>query len=337
MDPLFELEAGEEKSLRESVSQESVEKKRVKKDYKYATWFCTWAKCPVAKEVILGHLDKKWDHAIKEYIFAQEHHKDQSLHVHALITLNKRVRFKKDLFDFTDLGKLYHGSYEPPKSIPASRDYLQKEDKDVLTNINLKSIKQKQSKKIGIEELEKDALDLLEEGVISGMQLANFIKNQNIYKFLKQKRDQTRILINLNIEKKRHFWFYGESNSGKTYNLRQMMLSDPQNWFQIPTNNDWIGYNNEQNLYLDEFKGQLSIQELNRICDGGAKVNIKGGSTQLHPECKVYICSNYNIKECYEKAVKEKPTVIESLYNRFNEKRCYFTEQSDGSAAYHIL
>ena len=154
--------------------------------------------------------------------------------------------------------------------------------------------------------------------MISGFQLANFVKNQNVYNLLKNKRKANRD-INLDIEKKRHIWYYGESNSGKTYRLKTMIKNDPDNWFQIPTNNDWIGYSGEKNLYLDEFKGQLTIQEINRICDGSAKVNVKGGTLQLASDVVVHICSNFNIKDCYKKT---EAVLLESLYNRFNEKLC---------------
>lgn len=60
---------------------------------------------------------------------------------------------------------------------------------------------QKQSKKIGIKELETDPLELLEKGVITGLQLASFVKNQNLYKMLKNKRKANRE-IQLDIEKK---------------------------------------------------------------------------------------------------------------------------------------
>ncbi len=47
-------------------------------------------------------------------------------------------------------------------------------------------------------------------------------------------------------------------------------------------------------LYIDEFKGQLSVQQLNAICDGNYKVNTKGGSVENN--------------------------ILETLYNRFIEK-----------------
>ena len=290
-------------------------------DNKAKGWFLTYPQCPCPKEDCLADLKdglkEKRNLDVEEYVVAEEKHENGDPHLHAFIKLNKRIRFSKNLFDIIYEGKTYHGHYEIAKSWHAVEQYCKKEG-DYISNLNIKAAQNKQSKKIGVKELESDPLELLERGVISGFQLANFVKNQNVYNLLKNKRKANRD-INLDIEKKRHIWYYGESNSGKTYRLKTMIKNDPDNWFQIPTNNDWIGYSGEKNLYLDEFKGQLTIQEINRICDGSAKVNVKGGTLQLASDVVVHICSNFNIKDCYKKT---EAVLLESLYNRFNEKLC---------------
>ena len=291
-----------------------------KKDNKAKGWFLTYPQCPCTPQSCLDDLVDKFalkGIKIEEYVICTEKHQDGNSHLHAFIKLSKRVRFKKDLFDFCCEGKDYHGHYEVSKSWRAVIEYVKK-DGEYITNINLDAVQKKQSKKIGVEELERDPLELLEEGTITGFQLASFVKNQNMYKLLKNKR-KANSEIDLTVEKKRHYWYYGESNTGKTYRIKEMIKNDPSNWFQIPLNNDWIGYDNEKNLYVDEFKGQLSIQELNRLCDGGAKVNVKGGTVQLASDVVIYVCSNYNIKNCYKKTDQ---VVLESLYNRFTERMC---------------
>lgn len=308
--------------------EKELEKKtlsRYSKDSKFKGWFLTYPKCGWSKEDVLVALQDRMHQfqlIIEEYIICEEKHKDGSPHLHAFLKLDRKVRLKGDRFDIEILGEKKHGDYEPAKSWNSVKKYIVKGDPktaNYIANFDVEAVFKKQNKKIGIKELESDPLDLLEQGIITGFQLANFVKNQNIYKLLKQKRNGEQFNFDEEVEKKRHFWFYGNSNSGKTYNLRKMMKEDPKNWFQIPTNNDWVGYNNEVNLYIDEYKGQLTIQELNRICDGGSKVNVKGGTTVLNPKCVVYVCSNFNIKECYKKV--EEP-ILETLYNRFNEKMC---------------
>ena len=306
-------------------------------DNKAKGWFLTWPQCPASPVDCFDDLKDKLQEnrnlKIVEYLIAQEEHKDGNKHLHAFIKLDKRIRFNATLFDFICEGKTYHGNYQPAKSVKAVVGYCTKEN-NYITNLNVKALLQKQNKKLGVEELEKDALDLLDQGVISAFQLSSFVKNQNIYKLLKAKREANKYALNLDLPKQRHFWYYGPSNSGKTYKLRSMIMKEPQNWFQIPTNDDWMGYNNEKFLYIDEFKGQMSIQKLNALCDGGLKVNVKGSSTVVHPECVVYVCSNYNIKECYERVCKDKPDVIEGLYNRFNEILCVREKDAEGNNIY---
>ena len=190
-------------------------------DNKAKGWFLTYPQCPCPKEDCLADLrdglKEKRNLDVEEYVVAEEKHENGDPHLHAFIKLNKRIRFSKNLFDIIYEGKTYHGHYEIAKSWHAVEQYCKKEG-DYISNLNIKAAQNKQSKKIGVKELESDPLELLERGVISGFQLANFVKNQNVYNLLKNKRKANRD-INLDIEKKRHIWYYGESNSGKTYRL----------------------------------------------------------------------------------------------------------------------
>lgn len=273
-------------------------------------WFLTWPKCPISKEEALSILQTNDLPNIKEYIIAEEQHKDGSAHLHAFLKLEKKIRFSKAKFDL--LG--YHGHYEPAKSWKAVAKYCQKEG-NYISNINVDVVKGKHVSKMKKEDLLKDVDQVLDEGLINPMQVAAFYKNSMVYKMLQQKRT---MMPDKLPEKKRHLWFFGASNTGKTFKLREMMKQTGEaNWFQIPTNNDWIGYAGEKYLYMDEFKGQLSVQMLNAICDGNFKVNVKGGTTWIGWEIQVIICSNYSIRDCYSKV---EDNILQTLYNRFNEK-----------------
>lgn len=271
-------------------------------------WFLTYPQCPLTKEEALTILQTNFSQKIVEYVICQEKHDDGSPHLHAFIKFDRKVKFSKK-FDLLT----YHGHYERAKSWRAVIKYVQK-DGNYISNIDLNAAGKKQSK-MKKEDLLKDVDEVLDAGLINPMQVASFYKNSMVYKMLQQKR--TKMPEKLP-EKKRHLWFYGASNTGKTFKLREMMKqTGEQNWFQIPTNNDWIGYAGEKYLYIDEFKGQISIQMLNAICDGNFKVNVKGGSTWIGWDIQVIICSNYSIRDCYSK-VEE--SILETLYNRFNEK-----------------
>lgn len=271
-------------------------------------WFATWPKCPIGKQTVLDALQSRF--AIKEYCICEEEHKDGDAHIHAFLKMEKKITWRSDMFDVDG----YHGNYQVAKSWNAVKEYVKK-DGNFITNINEEVFTGKHTSKIKKEDLLKDIDEVLDSGLITPMQVANFYKNSMTYKMLQQKRQKMPDKLP---EKKRHLWFYGASNTGKTYKIREMMKETGEDkWFQIPTNNDWIGYNGEKYLYIDEFKGQLSVQMLNALCDGNYKVNVKGGSTWIGWDIQVIICSNYSIRDCYSKV---EDGILETLYNRFVEK-----------------
>lgn len=269
-------------------------------------WFCTWPQCPLKKEEALKILDSRL--RIAEYVICEEKHKDGSPHLHAFIKLMDRVYFKSDRFDLEG----HHGSYEVAKSLKAVIRYVIK-DKNYISNIDIKKYLAKKGK-LTKEDLLADVDTLLDEGKINPMQVASWYRNSCVYKMLQKKR-----MPEVMPEKRRHLWIWGPSNTGKTTCLRNKMREKGEdNFFQIPTNNDWVGYKDQYYIYFDEFKGQLSCQELNRLCDGGAKMNVKGGSVQIRYDCQVIILSNFSIEECYPHV---STVVLESLRNRFIEAR----------------
>lgn len=271
-------------------------------------WFCTWPRCTLPKEYALKLLEK---FGLAEYVIAEEKHADGTPHLHAFLKLNKKKRVKSDTFDLED----FHGNYQVARSWQAVKAYVTKEE-NYISNLNLKAAMRKQSKKLTVEDFGVDPLILLKSGKLYPLSLNNFLRNRDSYRTLLSKNTSRRDASPL--KKKRHEWLYGPSNTGKTTILRQEMADDPDNWFQIPYNNDWNGYYNQEHLYADEYKGQLKINELNRICDGGAKMNTKGGTIQLADDVIVHIVSNYSIEECYNEV---KDDIRETLYNRFIENK----------------
>lgn len=299
------------RTVADEVGDEARGHERDARSRRYAKgWFLTYPKCPLTKEQMLERLKTKFK--ILEYIICEEQHKDETPHLHAFIKLNRRTYFKKDLFDVSCDGKDYHGNYQVAKSFRAVIEYVKKGGK-YISNININNALAKKSKDLTVDDFKKDPLELLEAGTIKPMQLANFVKNQAIYRMLQQKREKPPEDW-FKLEKQRHFWVAGETNSGKTYWLRKQISQKPDDWFQIPKNNDWVGYQGQKNLYIDEYRGELSIQQLNSICDGGSKVNTKGGSTLLNWTCVVYVISNYFPRQVYRKVPKE---TVRTLFSRF--------------------
>lgn len=251
-------------------------------------------------------------HDIQEYVICEELHKDGTPHLHAFIKLRRKKRFNPRMFDLKDLDENYHGEYQPAKSFAAVVRYVMKDEK-YISNFDVDKYLKKKGK-LTKEDLLREVDDVLDDKKINPLQVANWYRNSCVYKMLQRKRLPDELP-----EKKRHLWIYGPSNTGKTTLLRmQMREKGEENFFEIPTNNDWVGYSDQYYLWMDEYKGQLTIQQLNRICDGGAKMNVKGATVQLRWDCQVIILSNYSIADCYSKVDQ---VLLDSLYNRFIESR----------------
>ena len=92
----------------------------------------------------------------------------------------------------------------PAKSWDAVKKYVKKGNK-YISSFNAENALKKKGK-ITIDELRMDPLDALQEGVINGLQLANFVKNHNMLNFLENKRKADKA-IDLDIEKKDMFGF----------------------------------------------------------------------------------------------------------------------------------
>jgi hypothetical protein len=287
--------------------------------------FLTYPKCLIVKEEALEQL--KVHLPIKEYIIATENHEDGTPHLHAFIALHKKVDIRSaTLLDLERDGVTYHGNYQSSKNKWATMKYCMKGD-DYISNIEdleeRKKCKDSKKRFIGAELItgQKTLRAATDENPELLWDYDRLRKNIALYQEDKR-REELELARGQDEQqppsyKKRHIWLHGPSDCGKSTKLRGMIaLYGESECFQIPYNNDWCGYAGERYLYADEYKGQLTIQELNRVCDGGAKVNVKGSTTTLCKLPQVVVVSNYSISDCYHKADQ---VVLKALYNRFEE------------------
>ena len=78
--------------------------------------------------------------------------------------------------------------------------------------------------------------------------------------------------------------------------------------YEMPLNNDWSGYDDTYDyLYVDEFKGGITIQELNKLLEGvDMRLNTKGGVAFKKKNLPVFIISNYRPEAIYTKVDDDK-------------------------------
>ena len=76
----------------------------------------------------------------------------------------------------------------------------------------------------------------------------------------------------------------------------------------MPTNDDWSGYDDTYDyLFIDEYRGGLTIQMLNKILEGvDCRLNTKGSVAWKQKNLPVFIISNYRPEEVYNKVEDDK-------------------------------
>ncbi|AXH78187.1 MAG: Rep catalytic domain protein [Cressdnaviricota sp.] len=268
-------------------------------------YLLTYARCTLSKEEILSHLQSLT--TVETYTVSRENHQDGTPHVHACIILQSSPRTRN--MRYFDIDGLHPNiaTLKTMSDFERASKYCQK-DGDFITNVKEHLSKRAQLFK-----------DLLEEGLTP-----SFVKTHpeimalnydQLRKWLSFVRPELQLPAYLHLPKRRHLWLTGPSNSGKTYFLSAYISM--HHWpEEIPRNNDFYGMGPSTDLlFSDEYKGHLSVQELNRLCDGRCKLNTKGGSTFIsYPT--VVIVSNFAIEECYSKVGQD---LLVTLHNRFNQ------------------
>lgn len=263
--------------------------------------YLTYPRCSLSKEVLIEELGKISE--IKNYAVSIERHADGTPHLHALIEFYEKIhRTTERAFDIQG----HHPNIKGVKTnSDQSRilDYVAK-DGDYLSTFPRKLSRRDVAKKILSEGLVKTILDDHPEIIFQ-----NF---SNIQRWLQFSQIPSRPKVPDN--KRRHTWLHGPSNSGKSYWLRG--IQQLYDCVEIPQNNDWnaLAFRpNVEVIYCDEYRGNLTVQELNRLCDGNTQLNTKGGSVYIQP-CWIIIVSNFSIGEVYNKCSID---ILDTLYNRF--------------------
>lgn len=247
--------------------------------------FLTYAQCNLDKTEVYDHFNTFC--GVAEYIVAREKHEDGGLHLHCYFKFKSQIHTRDErYFDI----KGFHPNIATVTSAKA-RERIKKyciKDGDYIANVEVLG------KRLAM------LTSMLEEGLTPKfvkqnpeMMTMNFSSIMSWYRFVTNKPVQRKEL-----PKRRHIWLYGVRNTGKSTWL-WAYLSLVEKYEEIPKNNDWSGIDESvDTLYFDEFKGQLTVQMLNSLCDGSTKLNTKGGSTRIS-QPRIIICSNFRIETCY--------------------------------------
>lgn len=247
---------------------------------------------------------------VQSYTISKERHKDGSFHVHAMLGFVSKLHTTNErYFDLLLPGGTRHPNVAKASSLSDRKriDAYIKKDGLFISNFV-------------VPKTQRQALfdDLLTQGLTPQFVRSHpEIMSLNLNNLRAWQAFVTPPPLKFrDIPKHRHIWLSGPANSGKSTWLRAFLsLCDAP--AEIPLNEDFAHVDKRNDcLFADEFRGSLTVQLLNRLCDGQTRLNTKGGATQIDYPL-VVICSNFTIEEAYSKVSDQ---ILATLHARFH---CY--------------
>ncbi len=251
-------------------------------------WFLTYPRCDATKEECLAHLQSVGK--LDEFCICRETHEDGGLHLHAYVFYDKPGVRNADIIKFDFNG--YHGNYQSVRNRSRVLVYVQKQDADVLTNIDKELLVDKGAKRkrenaevFGSSETELKAMYLA--GDYSWRGLLAMLKARHAFRLMTMKPLQAMDVKGI--------WIYGEPGCGKSHWARTQF---PNAYLKLQ--NKWFdGYDLQETILLEDFDFQKLGHHLKLWADKwGCHGEVKGGLTPLL-HSRLIITSNYTIGQLY--------------------------------------
>ena len=280
------------------------------------------------------------------YIFfslvCKEKHADGEPHLHAVISLERRV-------DITDSRKLdeiagSHGNYRVVRSLVAAKKYCEKDGVYyVVGHLKQGAVKDRVTDVIALRIKEDGASyatianDFPGFALLHGNLIKSFVaeqtRSQCLNRSLKKSWSpidvqtswpkswrQIATWLNANMDcvrppRKKQLYLWGPSRTSKSSLLK--WLSSFFTVFEIPKLNGFVdGFADDYEvLYFDEFAGQHPLSWLNRFVEGySVELNVKGGSVTKKKNHPVIIVSNASLQHWYRAQLE---SILQPLLNRF--------------------
>ena len=313
--------------------REDYEKEGKKFRFNAKAVFLTYPKCTVGIHECMDFIKEKTG-KVKQMVVSRELHKDGDPHLHVYAEFTDKVNTANSrYFDING----FHPYITKPKSkyfviryVCKKKDYEEfginvQEFLDKEKEKYVKGGKKKGKLKKCLEDVLKDKIPLEKAVLKEPMLIMNYEKlKKNIQEWKadmkKLEREKKVYFEYIQDLKRRHYWIWGQPDAGKTTFKNQLVKLYEGNAYQIPPNNDWVGYSGEKILFYDEFEGRIDIDTMNTICDGNSgRINTKGGSKYLTTgNPLVFLFSNHKPEDCYDKIFEYDNIKYRSLMRRFN-------------------
>lgn len=304
------------------------------------TWFLTYPQNDTAPGTALERVKLLLGDKLVAACIGLEKHQDGNPHLHVFL---KTKRVKVTCAHYWDVISGKHGNYQLVRDKVKCLAYCTKDGNFVDFNMDSKAFldqrkKRKSTKSDHVMKMlkeEKKMEEIIdEEGGFALLHLRQIKEMQSHLETLKMRKacaaikpfrlivsqpDLTQYEMRFGFDRStkilKHFWFHGETAQGKTTRLLEPLLEYGIG-FQVPANNDWVGYADGcfHFLYFDDFAGQIPIYLMNLLCDGNpVKLNVKGSSVIIKDKLPLIIISNKLPEEIYKD-----PRMIPAVIRRFN-------------------
>lgn len=320
--------------------------------------FLTYPQCPMAPAAAQEALARKLNN-IRWAIWGQEKHQDGSLHLHALVYLDRACDFRSPTcLDLVATGTIFHGNYQVARNKQSCLDYVVKENNVYEYGAKVDELRRefepvgrkRGTPELIMEELEagktlvqirrdhpeytgyiighkKSLMEFFQEQQIEDLRpLKKFVKAAVVPE-LSQIQDQRLCdWINLNLFKTsrprrmKQMWITAPTRHGKTTLIQK--LQECCRIYFLPSVDWYPGWSdsNYDLIVMDEYKHQKTVQFLNQLVEGAPIfLNAKNAGSWKIRNHPVMILSNLTIRENYPNVYATEPGVFDALADRFEE------------------
>jgi len=288
----------------------------------------------LTREAVISKVSEEFG-SIRQYVVAQEVHKDGNPHIHGYFKMAKKV-YRKGIPRWLDIDGI-HPNIETDIRNPGCVIRYCSKDKDYIAyGIDIENYLNGGRQRSGVRmqvcvdvlDNGKTAREVVESYKTPLVGLSGLVRDIELYNSMRVEADTIHnplrefMIAGLPFvfegrPKEKQFWIVGPTNTGKT-TIIESFMKEGYIGFALPTDNWWEGWHNKVGyVYAKEFHGGIPLYVLNEFLEGGAAMKLKIKNGQLWKKINVpcLIESNQYPHEVYANVPRGR---IDALSSRLN-------------------